>query len=254
MDKQINKIPIIKVQNLSVIFNNQQALKEINLQFYSNTINVFIGRSGSGKTTFLRSLNRLNEELGAKTSGQIFIHLQNKWIDIYNPEMELCLLRRKVGMVFQTPNLLPGTIAHNILLPMKLLFKYDKKKQQKQMIAALKKIHLWDEVKDRLHMPANTLSGGQQQRLCLARTIALKPEILLLDEPTASLDFQSAQKIENLLLQLKNKYTIFVVSHSLAQAKKLADYLFVFKEGQIIRQYKDKSEINQKLEELIEIF
>ncbi|WP_457572525.1 phosphate ABC transporter ATP-binding protein [Desulfovulcanus sp.] len=251
----MNNLPLVKVQNLSVIFNNQKALKEINLQLYANTINVIIGRSGSGKTTFLRSLNRLNEELGAKTFGQVFIHLQNKWIDIYDPKTDLSLLRQKVGMVFQTPNLLPGSVAHNMTLPVKLLLKYDKKEQQKRMIEALKKVHLWDEVKDRLSTPANTLSGGQQQRLCLARTIALKPKILLLDEPTASLDFQAAQKIENLLLKLKQTYTLIVVSHSLAQTMRLADYLFVFKEGQIIKQFKNRAKIQQGLEQLLdEIF
>ncbi len=250
MDKQKNHLPLIKIQKLNVSFNDKRVLKDISLQLYSNVISVFIGPSGSGKTTFLRSLNRLNEELGATTSGNILIRFKNKWIDVYLDNIDVCLLRRKVGMVFQTPNLLPGSIAHNILLPLKLLFHYDKKEQEKQMIMSLQQVHLWDEVKDRLHAPANTLSGGQQQRLCLARTLALKPEILLLDEPTASLDFQSAKKIEELILELKAKYSILVVSHSLAQARRLSDYLFVFSQGRIARQYKDKSEIDQILEEL----
>jgi len=246
--------PIIKINNLNVTFGKKQVLKNINLQIYPSTINVFIGRSGSGKTTFLRSLNRLNEELGAKISGEIFINFRDRCINVLDPKTNLPLLRRKVGMVFQTPNLLPGSIAPNILLPLKLIFNYNREKQRQKMVKALKKVYLWDEVKNRLNAPANTLSGGQQQRLCLARIIALGPEILLLDEPTASLDLHSANKIENLILQLKKRYTILIVSHSLSQAKKLADHLFIFRDGQIIKEYHTSNKINKKMEEIIEFF
>ncbi|MDK2922034.1 MAG: phosphate transport system ATP-binding protein [Desulfonauticus sp.] len=250
----MNLEPIVTVKDLSIEFNRKQIVKNINLKLYPNRINVFIGASGSGKTTFLRSLNRLNEELGAKTSGRVIIKFKNKKIDIYNLKTDVSLLRRKIGMVFQVPNLLPGSIADNILLPLKLLFPYDKETRERQLLDSLKKVHLLEEVKDRLHMEASILSGGQQQRLCLARTLALKPEILLLDEPTASLDFQSSKRIEELILELKQNYTLLVVSHSLSQARRLADCLFLFKEGKIVAEYQDKKAIESGFAELLEMF
>lgn len=229
-----NKNLSIKIRNLSVLFNSREVVNVSRLNFYKGVINVIIGRSGSGKTTFLRSINRLNEEFsGCKTSGSVLVKLSDKWLNIYEDNILLKDIRQKIGMVFQSPNILPTTIEKNLAIPMSLVLNLSKKEIKNKIIESLLTVHLFDEVKDRLKEPAKNLSGGQQQRLCLARALSLNPEILLLDEPTASLDFQSSRKIENLLVELKNKYTIIVVSHSLTQAQRIGDRIIVFKQGDV---------------------
>ncbi|MEA4871678.1 MAG: ATP-binding cassette domain-containing protein [Synergistaceae bacterium] len=222
-----------EIQNLSVSFHNRKAVSEINTALPSEGITVLIGRSGSGKTTFLRSLNRLNETFdGYEGSGSIRLLLGGKMKDIYSSAaLSTTELRRKVGMVFQTPNPLPLSIRRNIMLPLELTLGSGKSVADEKMEMALKTTGLWDEVRDRLDTPANRLSGGQQQRLCLARALSLEPEILLLDEPTASLDKRSSELIEDHLLSLKNRYSIVMVSHSVRQAVKLGSYFVLLKNG-----------------------
>lgn len=229
--------PFCRISDLRVCFNGRTVLDLLNLNLNNNGIVVLIGPSGSGKTTLLRSLNRLNEHFpGYSGSGQVTLNLAGQWQDINAPSVQLTELRRQVGMVFQTPNLLPNSIAQNIHLPLKLVSKLDKTERQARMVKVLQEVHLWDEVKDRLKENATRLSGGQQQRLCLARVLALQPKILLLDEPTASLDFKTSQRIEDLLLELREHYQIIAVSHSLRQARRIAGQILVLKEGKIVHQ------------------
>jgi phosphate transport system ATP-binding protein len=227
----------VTVAGLNVCFAGREVLHGLNAEFYRGRLAVILGRSGSGKTTFLRALNRLNECFpGSETRGSVRLKLQGEWRDIYQSKVPLTELRRRVGMVFQTPHLLPGSVADNLALPGKLVLGWRRREIPERVEMALREAHLWEEVKERLEAPAQTLSGGQQQRLCLARLLALEPEILLLDEPTASLDFRSSLKVEELLLSLKERYTIIAVSHSLSQARRLADAALVFRDGSLVQQ------------------
>lgn len=226
----------IRLSGLSVSFSGRTILKDLTLSFPAKTLSVVIGRSGSGKTTFLRALNRLNECFpGCETSGTVGLRDDISFLDVYSNGIRLSELRRRVGMVFQSPNVLPISISKNVALPLRLVLGLRRNEISHRMEETLKSVHLWEEVKDRLRDQATTLSGGQQQRLCLARALALQPDVLLLDEPTASLDFRAAVKIEELLLELKKNYTIIAVSHSLSQARRLADRVLVLKEGRIAR-------------------
>ena len=200
---------------------------------------VLVGQSGCGKTTLLRAINRLNEEYeNSYTNGQVEIDTGNGLEAIYsspqnkNPR-SLQSLRQKVGMVFQTPALLPVSIYRNIAMPLELVAACPKNETKTKVEEALKLVGLWEEVNNRLDLTASALSGGQQQRLCLARTLALEPAILLLDEPTSALDVHASKAIEELLISLRQHYTIIMVSHSLEQACALADKLVVMENGQI---------------------
>ncbi|MGE4299264.1 MAG: phosphate ABC transporter ATP-binding protein [Desulfovibrionaceae bacterium] len=222
----------IAVHGLRVAFNGREVLRGVDLSIAARRATVCIGRSGSGKTTFLRALNRLNECFPlCRTQGAVRVRLDGVMQDAYAPQVCVEALRRRVGMVFQTPNVLPVSIERNMTLPLRLVLGERGAACAGRMEAALGEAGLWDEVRDRLRDPALSLSGGQQQRLCLARALALQPDVLLLDEPTASLDFQAAQRIEDLLLRLRERYTLVVVSHSLRQARRLADTLAVFRDG-----------------------
>ncbi len=225
-----------KIQNLSVSFHGRKAVYNINADLPTGGITVLLGRSGCGKTTFLRALNRLNETFdGYEGSGSVSMLLGGRMTDIYSPRSpEPTALRRKVGMVFQTPNPLPMSIRRNITLPLQLMPGAKRSDTESRMEAALKTTGLWDEVKDRLDAPAKRLSGGQQQRLCLARALALEPEFLLLDEPTASLDKKASELIEDHLLSLRQKYYIIMVSHSVRQALKLGNYFLFLRKGTVI--------------------
>jgi len=234
--KPVDLEPTVLVENLNVGFAGREVLHDLSAQFHQGRLAVILGRSGSGKTTFLRTLNRLNECFPrSATRGGVKLKLQGEWGDIYQDAMPLSELRRRVGMVFQTPHLLPASIADNLALPVKLVLGLPRRDIPSRVERALEEAHLWEEVKDRLDAPAHTLSGGQQQRLCLARLLALEPEILLLDEPTASLDFRAALKVEELLLSLKERYTIIAVSHSLSQARRLADEALIFRDGSVVQ-------------------
>ncbi len=225
----------IITQNLSASIDDRVIFKNVSIEIPKHTITTFIGRSGCGKTTFLRSLNRLIDLYPEiKLRGDIVIDYANGLSSIFKPNIDVNLLRQKVGMLFQTPHILPMSIEKNIAKPLKLLTDLSKTNIQDEVERVLKEVGLWDEVKNRLKDSADTLSGGQQQRLCLARILALKPEILLLDEPTSSLDFVATQLIEELLLSIKDKYTIVMVSHSLDQAIKLSDTIYLFKPNQAV--------------------
>ena len=231
--------PVLSVQHLSVRFDGRTVINDVSLDIPEHGITVLVGRSGSGKTTFLRALNRLNEEVvPCEVSGRVLLlHSQQPEahaLDIYSLDQnELPALRRTVGMVFQSPNVLPVSIRRNITLPLALVAQCPRDALEDRLEEALTTCALWAEVKDRLDSPASSLSGGQQQRLCLARALALQPEVLLLDEPTASLDVYATEQIENLLCSVAQTMPLVVVSHSLAQARALADRIFFFAEGRL---------------------
>ncbi len=243
-------------QNLSVSFSARQVINNLSVEISSRNITVIVGRSGVGKSTFLRSLNRLNEEIsGSRTEGTVKLSFKDGTVDIYRDRFPIEELRRRVGMVFQTPHPIPTSIGKNLSLPLKLVLNLPSRKIDDRIEKALTIVHLWSEVKNRLKEPALSLSGGQQQRLCLARTLALEPEILLLDEPTASLDFKASEKIEDLLSELKRDYTIISVSHSIGQARRIADNVLVMKEGSIIKvlaasQFQEKGTLEDLLNEV----
>ncbi len=230
--------PSITIKRLSVEFSGKIALNAINLSVLPRELTVIVGPSGSGKSTLLRSVNRLNEFFtGCRTNGAVQIRFDDQYLDVYEEgSISLPELRRRVGMVFQTPTVLPFSVRKNMTMPLKVTLGLRGAELNERMECALQQVGLWEEVKDRLAQDAATLSGGQQQRLCLARTLALEPQALLVDEPTASLDFRATDKIEQLLLGLRDRYTVVAVSHSLSQARRLADRLFVIREGRIVQQ------------------
>lgn len=246
--------PFCVIKNLQVLFYGRKILQNIDLTLTSGGIVVIVGPSGSGKTTFLRSLNRLNEHYpGFSGHGQIELKLSGPIEDINRDGLQITELRRQVGMVFQTPNVLPTSVAQNINLPLKLVTRLDKAEREARLVKVLQEVHLWDEVKDRLKENAARLSGGQQQRLCLARILALNPKVLLLDEPTASLDFKTSHRIEDLLLELQDRYQIIAVSHSLRQARKIATQILVMKDGRVEHLLnKEQFENSKVLQNLLE--
>jgi phosphate transport system ATP-binding protein len=220
MDKPVK----IRVENLTFSYHQTPIFENISLDFNTHAITAITGPSGRGKSTFLTILNRLWESQPfAKIQGKVRILLDGQWVDIYGKTLSKPALRRKVGMVFQTPNPLPMSIYKNMAFPLKLTGVADKSLIEDKITAALRQAFLWDEVKDRLHDSAFSLSGGQQQRLCIARALVSRPEILLLDEPTSSLDAGAAAVIEDLLISLKKSCTLIVVSHYLDQVSRIAD-------------------------------
>ena len=214
----------IKVAQLCFSYQGHKVLENITAQFEENSLTAIVGPSGIGKSTFLTTLNRLWENIPeTKMRGTVEMRFDGGFHNVYNGSFSLPRLRRLVGMVFQTPNPLPMSIYRNIAFPLKLAGEKDKKLVADKVEKALKRAYLWQEVKDRLDGNANALSGGQQQRLCIARALVLEPEILLLDEPTSSLDSKAAAIIEELLLSLKSNCTLIVVSHYLDQVSRIAD-------------------------------
>lgn len=199
-------------------------LQDISLQLPANKITAITGPSGSGKSTLLMAFNRLWEEVeGCNISGNVFININGQNTNIYDPALPVLELRRKVGMVFQQPNPLPMSISKNIAFPLRLAHINNKRLIRDKVESTLRKVSLWEEVKDRLNDDGRLLSGGQQQRLCLARALVLNPEVLLLDEPTSSLDPDASAAIEELLLSLKKKCTLVMVSHYQDQIQRIAD-------------------------------
>ncbi len=248
---------LIRFEDLSVSFSGKTVLERLNVEIPAGGPTFILGASGSGKTTFLRSINRLNECFpDCKTRGRVCLRVGDAWQDAYAPEVAVDGLRRRVGMVFQTPNVLPLSIARNIVMPLRVSQGLSADDAEVRMEESLREAHLWHEVSDRLARPAASLSGGQQQRLCLARALALRPQILLIDEPTASLDFKAAQSIEALLRELASRYTVVVVSHSLGQARRLAEQLFVLRDGNRIERlerdsFRDQQALLSIMETLI---
>ena len=235
------KVPEIQVRNLELFYGDNKALKNINLDIESKKVTALIGPSGCGKSTFLRTLNRMNDLIdNVKITGEITIGGKNIYKDI--DEIDL---RKKVGMVFQKPNPFPMSIYDNVAYGPRHHDVKDKKTLDGIVEKSLKGAALWDEVKDRLKKSALGLSGGQQQRLCIARTIAVSPEIILMDEPTSALDPISTIKMEELMYELKKKYTVVIVTHNMQQAGRIADKTAFFLSGEVV-EYGDTSDIFYK--------
>ena len=221
----------LQVRNMDLFYGDKQALFDINMTIPKQRVTAFIGPSGCGKSTLLRSLNRMNDLVdGCRISGEINLEGQN----IYQKNVDVAELRRRVGMVFQKPNPFPKSIYENVAYGLRIQGINKKRVLDETVEWALKSAALWDEVKDRLHESALGMSGGQQQRLVIARTIAVKPEVLLLDEPASALDPISTLKIEELIYELKDKFTIAIVTHNMQQAARVSDYTAFMYMGNLI--------------------
>ena len=224
----------VKMQsvNLSAWFGAKQALKDINIALKENAITAIIGPSGCGKSTFIRTLNRMHELVNsAKLSGQVFLDGEN----IYEPNIDPVMIRRRVGMVFQKPNPFPTmSIYDNVAAGLKLTGAGKGKNLDEVVKRSLERSTLWDEVKNDLKKPGTSISGGQQQRLCIARAIALQPEVILMDEPTSALDPIASAKIEQLVVELKHEYTVGIVTHNMQQASRVSDYTAFLYLGELI--------------------
>lgn len=222
---------VITVKDLCLWYGNTQALKNIDIEIEERSITAFIGPSGCGKSTFLKSLNRMNDLVAdVRITGEVYYRKQN----IYDAEVDVNELRRSIGMVFQKPNPFPMSIYDNIAYGPRTHGIKNKAKLDDIVEHSLRGAAIWDEVKDRLKKSALGLSGGQQQRLCIARALAVEPDVLLMDEPTSALDPISTSKIEELALELKNKYTIIIVTHNMQQAVRISDNTAFFLLGDLI--------------------
>lgn len=220
----------LSIQNVNLYYGDFQALKDVNLEVKEKTITAFIGPSGCGKSTLLKSLNRMNDLVeGCKITGRISLDGE----DIYSG-MDVNLLRRRVGMVFQKPNPFPMSVYDNIAYGPRTHGIHSKMKLDELVETSLRSAAIWEEMKDRLKKSALGLSGGQQQRLCIARALAVEPEMLLMDEPTSALDPISTSKIEDLVLELKQNYTIVIVTHNMQQATRISDDTAFFLLGEVV--------------------
>lgn len=235
-DSTIQETIKVEVKNLNLFYGDKQALNSINMDIYNKKITALIGPSGCGKSTFLRCINRMNDLVqSCRVEGYIGIDGH----DIYDKSIDVVAVRKRVGMVFQQPNPFPKSIYENVAYAPIMHDIVKKGKECDELVErALKGANLWDEVKDKLKDPGTALSGGQQQRLCIARAIAVEPDVILMDEPTSALDPISTEKIENLMLDLKKNYTIIIVTHNMQQAARIADYTAFFHLGNLI-EYSD---------------
>ena len=221
----------IEAKNIDVFYGDFQALKNINMQFEENAVTALIGPSGCGKSTYLRLFNRMNDYVDSfKMNGEILIDGKN----IYGKDIMVDELRKGIGMVFQKPNPFPKSIFENVAYGLKIQGIKNKEFLRKRVKKALEQAALWDEVKDDLEKSALALSGGQQQRLCIARTLAVEPKIVLMDEPTSALDPIATAKVEELIHKLKEDYTIIIVTHNMQQASRISDYTAFFYMGDLI--------------------
>lgn len=238
IDPSLKKIPKIEAKGIKVWYDEFNAIKGIDMTIKPNTVTAFIGPSGCGKSTFLRLFNRMNDYVdGFSMEGKIKINGSN----IYKKNVNVEELRKEVGMVFQKPNPFPKSIFDNVAYGLRIQGISDKKFIQERVVSSLKQVGLWEEVKDDLKKSGIALSGGQQQRLCIARTLAVEPSIILMDEPTSALDPISTAKIEELIFQLKEKYTIIIVTHNMQQASRISDYTAFFYLGDLIEYNKTKN-------------
>jgi phosphate transport system ATP-binding protein len=222
----------IDVERLSFYYDEKRALEEISIKIQPNVVTAFIGPSGCGKSTFLRTLNRMNDIIpGARVEGQVCIDGH----DIYGQGVDVVALRRKVGMVFQKSNPFPKTIFENVAYGLRINKMVSSRSELAGRVEeSLKQAAIWEEVKDRLHESALAMSGGQQQRLCIARALAVRPDILLMDEPASALDPIATQRIEELIYSLKKRYTIVIVTHNMQQAARVSDYTAFFWLGRLV--------------------
>lgn len=222
---------ILEIQDLCLWYGNTQALKNVSMEIPEKSITAFIGPSGCGKSTFLKTLNRMNDLIpGVKITGSVKYHNQ----DIYAPGVDATALRKEIGMVFQKPNPFPMSIYDNIAYGPRTHGIKNRAKLDDIVERSLRDAAIWDEVKDRLKKSALGLSGGQQQRLCIARALAVEPEVLLMDEPTSALDPISTSKIEELAMELKDRYTIVIVTHNMQQAVRISDHTAFFLLGELV--------------------
>ena len=221
----------ITTRNLSLSYGPKLALNEINLAIRANHVTALIGPSGCGKSTFLRSLNRMNDLIdGVQTSGEVLVDN----VDVYRNDVDVVEVRKKIGMIFQRSNPFPKSIYDNIAYGPRINGMHEKKKLDQIVERSLKQAALWDEVKDDLKKSGLALSGGQQQRLCIGRALAVDPEVILMDEPASALDPIATAKIEELIFELKEKYTIVIVTHNMQQAARVSDYTGFFYMGKLI--------------------
>ena len=222
-------VPKLRSSNLEFFYGAYHALHQINMDVHTNKVTAFIGPSGCGKSTFLRTMNRMNETIkGTRVQGQLLLDNDNIW------DMEVSHLRRRVGMVFQRPNPFPKSIFDNVAYGPSINGMCGRSGMPERVEHSLRRAALWEEVKDKLHKSAFDLSGGQQQRLCIARALAVDPEVLLLDEPCSALDPIATAKIEELLFQIKDNCTVVIVTHNMQQAARVADYTGFFLLGKLI--------------------
>lgn len=222
---------ILTTENLSLFYGKKEALKGINIDFDDKGITALIGPSGCGKSTFLRCLNRMNDLIpNVMITGEVNFNGHN----IYAPTTDTVQLRKEIGMVFQQPNPFPFSIYENVIYGLRLAGVHDKERLDAAVEKSLKQAAIWDEVKDRLHANALSLSGGQQQRVCIARVLAVEPDIILLDEATSALDPISSRMIEETLLNLRQDYTIITVTHNMQQASRISDRTAFFLNGELI--------------------
>lgn len=236
---------ILKLKNINVFYGDKKILDNINIEFERNKITSIIGHSGCGKTTLLKTINKIILE---ENNAQITGYMEFDGINSNNISIEI--LRKNIGIVFQNPTPFPMSIYKNISYALKY-YGYNKKHLENKIIDILKSVNLYDEVKDKLNTSALKLSGGQKQRLCLARSLTVEPNILLLDEPCSSLDIVNSEKIENTLIKLKENYTIIIVTHNINQAKKISDNTIFMRDGKIIESGKT-FEILENSKDLIE--
>jgi phosphate transport system ATP-binding protein len=239
----------IQIKNVNVYYDSNHAIKNVNMNIKKKSVTAFIGPSGCGKSTLLRCLNRMNDEIvGCRTEGSI---IWNKK-DILDKDVDPVPLRRRVGMVFQKPNPFPKNIYENIAYSLKIHGIRNKKELDKIITRSLKDAALWGEVGDRLRDSALGLSGGQQQRLCIARALAIEPEVILMDEPCSALDPIATAKIEDLINELKKDYTVVIVTHNMQQAARVSDYTGFFYLGELIEYGETKQIFENPKEELTE--
>jgi phosphate transport system ATP-binding protein len=232
----------IETKKLNVWFGKNQAVKEVSLKIPEKKVTAIIGPSGCGKTTFLRALNRMNDIIsGARIGGEVIYNGQN----IYGNDVDVVELRKRIGMVFQKPNPFPKSIYENVAYGLRIHGIKDGKKIDAVVVESLKKAALWREVKNRLKESAMRLSGGQQQRLCIARALAIEPEVILMDEPCSALDPAATTKIEDLISELKKEYTVVIVTHNMLQAARVSDYTAFFLLGELI-EYGKTTQIFEK--------
>ena len=237
MTQMSNKIKMAS-KNMSFYYGDFKALDDITLEFKENEVSALIGPSGCGKSTFLRALNRMNDIIpGTRVEGEVLLDGE----DVYGSNVDVVEIRKRVGMVFQKPNPFPKTIFNDMAYGLRIKGIKNRRELEDRVEASLQAAAIWDEVKDRLNKSALSLSGGQQQRLCIARALAIEPEVLLMDEPASALDPIATQKIEELIRVLKKQYTIIIVTHNMQQAARVSDVTAFFYIGKLIEVDKTKS-------------